>query len=67
MELWTYLEPAQAPPIMCRLIRNNTKTLKIDEKVIPMRLIRRDIQDKKVKHSDESKAFVELRERIQDP
>ena len=63
----TYVEPAQASPVVRGLVLQDAEALKVDEKVIPMSLMRCDVEDEEIEHGDESEAFVELGHRFQDP
>ena len=52
---------------MLRLVFQNAITFKVDEVVIPVGFMWCDIEHKNIEHCDESKAFVELRKRFQEP
>lgn len=52
---------------MLRLIFHNTKALEVYEKVIPAGFTWCNIEYEEVEHCDESEAFVELGEWVQEP
>ena len=49
------------------LVSENAVALEIDEEVVPVGFIRRDIEYSEVEHCEESEAFVKLGKRQQDP
>ena len=66
-DLKTYVEPAQASPVMGGFVLQDAEALKVDEEVVPVGFMRCDVKDKEIEHGDESKAFVELGYRFQNP
>ena len=63
----TYFEPAQASSVVLGLVFDDAVALEVHEEEISVGFIGRNVEYEEIEHGDESKAFVQLGERLQNP